>query len=324
MRRLLIAVLAFAPLTAHALSLAWPIDCKLGETCFIQNFVEHGSAQSPVDFACDGATFHGLTGTDIRIKSLAAMRAGVAVLAATDGVVLGTRDGVDDISIRDGGEASVKNRECGNGVNIQNADGYSTQYCHMRKGSVLVRTGQQVKTGDALGLVGMSGETEFPHLHINILKGGAHIDPFTSAPTSIACDAKLIGTAPQLWATPIAYQPTNLLNDGVVDSVPDRKAMLDTPVSQATLPTNAPAMLYWAELMNVRMGDVLTLSLTGPDGSSLAERSTTLPKNMAAYFHYIGKKNSSGNLAPGVYHARVALLRHGVAVIDHTRSVTVK
>ncbi len=312
------------PFTADALTLAWPIDCELGKTCFIQNFVEHGTATPAVDFACDGATFHGLTGTDIRIRSLAAMRAGVTVKAAADGTIIGTRDSVDDISIRDGGEVSVKGRECGNGVNMKTGDGYNIQYCHLQKGSVRVRTGQSVKIGDLLGLVGLSGETEFPHLHINVMKDGAHIDPFTSAPAAAACAATLPGTAPQLWSPPIAYQPTNLLNDGVTDHVPDRKAMLDTPEAKTSLPVNAPAMLYWVELMNVKAGDILTLSLTAPDGSTVAEHSTTLPKNMAAYFTYTGKKNASGNLAPGVYHSRVVLTRAGVSAIDTTSAATVR
>ena len=135
---------------------------------------------------------------------------------------------------------------------------------------------------------------------------------------------KLVGTAPQLWATPVAYQPTNLLNDGIVDHVPERAAMLDTPVTKTTLPTNAPALLYWAELMNVKAGDVVIFSMTDPHGSVFAERSITLPKKMAAYFNYVGKKNSSGYFTPGLYRIRMLVMRGMDTLVDVTREVTIQ
>jgi murein DD-endopeptidase MepM/ murein hydrolase activator NlpD len=43
---------------------------------------------------------------------------------------------------------------------------------HMGTGSVLVRPGQGVTTGQALGVIGNSGNTSEPHLHVHAERGG--------------------------------------------------------------------------------------------------------------------------------------------------------
>jgi murein DD-endopeptidase MepM/ murein hydrolase activator NlpD len=48
----------------------------------------------------------------------------------------------------------------------------------MKEGSVTVVTGEQVGRGDVLGQVGMSGRTQFPHVHISVRHSGAVVDPF--------------------------------------------------------------------------------------------------------------------------------------------------
>jgi murein DD-endopeptidase MepM/ murein hydrolase activator NlpD len=55
-------------------------------------------------------------------------------------------------------------------------------YMHMVEGSVLVRKGQSVSTGQPLGLVGQTGAASGPHLHFEIWQGawqqgGRPIDP---------------------------------------------------------------------------------------------------------------------------------------------------
>jgi hypothetical protein len=44
---------------------------------------------------------------------------------------------------------------------------------HLRQGSVLVRTGEEVAAGQPLARVGNSGHTSEPHLHIHAKRGGA-------------------------------------------------------------------------------------------------------------------------------------------------------
>src|SRR4051812_44563995 len=148
--------------------LSFPVACEIGVTCFVQNYVDHDSGSGAKDYRCGALTYDGHDGTDIRLPNLAAMRKGVAVVAAADGVVRARRDGMDDVSIRDAGASAVKGREAGNGVVIDHGNGWQTQYAHMRKGSILVKPRNRVSAGQALGLVGLSGDTEFPHLHFTV------------------------------------------------------------------------------------------------------------------------------------------------------------
>ena len=51
---------------------------------------------------------------------------------------------------------------------IDHGGGWRTQYCHMRQGSVRVRKGDRVRDRQRLGTIGLSGKTEFPHLHLSV------------------------------------------------------------------------------------------------------------------------------------------------------------
>ncbi len=56
----------------------------------------------------------------------------------------------------------------GNFVMIQSQDGYIVFLAHMQLGSVQVKEGDTVKIGQKIGLVGNSGNSTAPHLHINL------------------------------------------------------------------------------------------------------------------------------------------------------------
>ena len=66
----------------------------------------------------------------------------------------------------------------GNAVVITHADGFDTIYAHLRKGSVAVKKGDSVKRGQRIGSVGLSGLTEFPHLHFEVRFNRSVTDPF--------------------------------------------------------------------------------------------------------------------------------------------------
>lgn len=66
----------------------------------------------------------------------------------------------------------------GNQVVIEHADGHYSQYAHLS--SLSVSSGQQVGTGDEIGLVGSTGNSTGPHLHFEVRTGpdyGSDIDP---------------------------------------------------------------------------------------------------------------------------------------------------
>src|SRR5215468_2986431 len=100
----------------EAIELRLPIDCEIGVSCEIQNYVDLDPSSQARDYQCGSRTYNGHKGVDFRLPSLRAQRAGVNVLASAPGRVLGVRDGVPDISVRERGIGAVDNRECGNGV----------------------------------------------------------------------------------------------------------------------------------------------------------------------------------------------------------------
>lgn len=63
----------------------------------------------------------------------------------------------------------------GNVVEINHAEGFKTRYAHASQ--ILVRTGQTVKRGDVIAKVGNTGRSSGPHLHYEVIKAGAHLNP---------------------------------------------------------------------------------------------------------------------------------------------------
>lgn len=65
-------------------------------------------------------------------------------------------------------QAGRKFRDLGYTVTIKHANGVMTMYAHASK--VLVRSGQHVRTGDVVALIGSTGHSTGPHLHLNVAK----------------------------------------------------------------------------------------------------------------------------------------------------------
>lgn len=63
----------------------------------------------------------------------------------------------------------------GNHIVIRHGFGYETLYAHLSKYNV--RAGQRVKRGDIIGYVGSTGRSEAPHLHYEVHKNGAVVNP---------------------------------------------------------------------------------------------------------------------------------------------------
>ena len=201
----LLALLAFsspaAASNAETVSLDFPLDCIPNETCWIVKYVDLDPGNGRLDYRCGWLSSDGHKGVDIAIRDLGAMGDGVEVRAAA-GRVQGTRDGMEDVNVRtSGGVAALKGKECGNGLVLRHSGGWETQYCHLRKGSLRVHTGEKVKAGQHLGYAGMSGAAEFPHLHLSVRKGNKIADPFTGRilnkdDTEQSCNM----TATPLWS----------------------------------------------------------------------------------------------------------------------------
>lgn len=61
-------------------------------------------------------------------------------------------------------------------VEIRSADGFETGYYHT--GALFVTEGQQVSQGQIIATIGMTGVTTGPHVHWEVKKNGAFVNPF--------------------------------------------------------------------------------------------------------------------------------------------------
>jgi hypothetical protein len=315
-------VLLVAPAAASAQEqeprFAWPVACTLGQDCFIQNYVDTAPGPRFANFRCDRLGYNGDNGTDIRLRDLAAMRKGVDILAAADGTVAGIRDGEPDISIKERGADAVKGKEAGNGVTIDHGGGWHTRYAHMKQGSVRVKPGDTVKTGQPLGQVGLSGNTEFPHVEFSVFKGDTFFDPFTALPIGSGCEK----TGHPLWAADVPYIPTALLIAGFAAGPADWEAARRGDYADLKGGRNAPLVL-WAESFGVRGGDIQIVSITGPDGKPVHRDRTVLAESKNLWSVFSGRRAPPEGWTPGTYTGRYQLERNSILVVDTERKVEI-
>ncbi len=302
-----------APATAQ-ITLAQPIDCALGDTCFIQQYTDLDPGPNHTDFTCGALSYDGHKGTDFALPTLADLSPGVAVLAAASGTVMGARgDMLDHLQGTDDAP-DVTDRECGNGVVLGHDDGWETQYCHLARGSITVTTGDQVEVGDILGFVGLSGNTEFPHLHLSVRHNGTVIDPFSPAPRATCGPSDVT-----LWQDPPAYIPGGLLRTGLTGASPT----FDDVKSGAHLPplaSDAP-IIGWAFYFGSRQGDTLTLTITGPQGTV---HHTTYDQDQTAQgYKFTGRRTPPAGWPPGEYILETRLVRNGTTINSLRSTATI-
>ncbi len=300
-------------LRAEPPRLSPPLRCEPETGCFIQSYVDHDPGPGSSDFACGARTYDGHNGTDFRIRSL---RAQAEVLASADGVVKGARDGMQDVSVRVIGKSALGGRECGNGVVVEHGDGWSTQYCHMAQGSVTVKDGARVRRGDVLGRVGLSGNTEFPHVHLTVRQNGKVVDPFAYGRPPAACNAGVSLWTPEA-ASAFAYRSRILLARGFADG-PVTGEEIDTGTVEDRRPIPASAaVVAWVRLIGVEAGDAPKLVLTGPDGTVLSENKPEVQDRAKAQIHlFVGRKRPPEGWPPGTYAAALSVLRDGKTVSE--------
>lgn len=89
---------------------------------------------------------------------------GQKVIAPADGSVVVAEDGIDDNKV---GEVNTL-KNWGNTVIVKHAEGLYTKMCHLQKGSVSVKVGDNVQYGQVIGKVGNSGRSPYPHLHFQL------------------------------------------------------------------------------------------------------------------------------------------------------------
>ncbi len=99
---------------------------------------------------------------------------GKAVTAPADGIVEEVVDNVPDNII---GQVDIKNN-WGNTIIIKHTDSLYSKLSHLVPGSIPVKKGDSLTTGQVIGKCGNSGRSPYPHLHFQL-----QATPFIGSPT---------------------------------------------------------------------------------------------------------------------------------------------
>jgi Peptidase family M23 len=251
-----------------------PVACRLNEACWLVNHVDLDPGQGRKDYRCGTMTYDGHKGTDIGIVhgGLSELAGDTGVVAAAPGLVLGVRDGMRDEASSNPASAALTGRECGNGVVLSHGGGWTTQYCHLRQGSVTVRNGDRVATGQRLGTIGMSGFAAFPHLHFQVAQDGRVVDPFTG-PAALPTP-RCAASPDALWTAgareSLQYPAGSVVSAAWLASAPPNDPVAAPPKPLRVWPTQGPVHFY-AVFLGVSAGDTLNLEVTGEDGRTIAQ-----------------------------------------------------
>lgn len=316
------AAVSFAQTTAPPPKLALPVKCVPGVDCWVFNYVDMDTRKDKWrDFACGHLSYDRHRGVDFAVRDLAAMKQGVPVVAAAPGRVRAIRDGMDDVGFTKENRAEISKLGCGNAVVLEHDNDWETSYCHMRKGSVLVKRGQSVVRGEQLGLVGMSGLAEFPHLHLGVRYKGKIVDPFVGVERRQRCRP---GPAP-LWddetLARLPYQGAMLYNAGFASRRPFVSSVRAGTARQETLPANALKIFLFVDIRHTRRGDVMAFKIIGPGDKTLGTFERTIKQSLALNLQVVDV-SSEGTWPPGTYRGEIVLTRNSKRGVKRFKTTT--
>ena len=308
--------------------LGLPIDCPADIACTVQNYIDHDPGPGWRDHTCGALSYDGHRGIDFRVPTLIEMRRGVPVVAAAEGKVIIARDGQPDLMMQDTGPGKTVDQRNGNWVAIQHSGGWVTTYAHLRKGSVAVKEGERVERGRKLGLIGLSGNSDFPHVHFAVTHRNRLLDPFTGDEPTAACG----GAAGSLWSpaaqAQLAYRAGGLLSAGFLGSEPSHRAVMDGIEPPAVIAGDAPVLIFWTGTWGLLEGDRQILTILAPDGTVFATSERVLERNRATESRWIGKRLRQPRWPVGQYRGLYRLERRiggtAVTLFEVQREVEVR
>jgi len=317
-----------SPLSAsradERISLGLPVNCKLGHDCFVQQMPDVDRGDGTLDPLCGQVTYQGHTGWDFRLRSLNDIAQDVSVIAVADGTVSRVRDGVpDQIFDAANDRIRLRDKECGNGMVIDHQDGLSSQYCHLKKGSLSVRSGSQIRKGERIGSIGSSGVAEFPHVHLSIRQDGKLVDPLTGKALENEAHVcgDLSGSLLDAASREALVKPTVAIVDIGLSGAPPQLSDLVRTGGPPLATGRSNSTIAWLWAINVDAGSRFRIKMVGPGETALIDHTTTaLPRRKANYLAYVGRKVG---VKTGTYRLTVEITNGEKQIASKARSFTV-
>jgi len=260
-------------------SFRWPLRAARGysnpATSRVSYHVDHdpGYPNQLRDFNCGTRTYdrdngYSHQGTDISLATdswnlMAAEK--IEVVAAAAGTIVAKSDGNFDRNCAFGTSQW-------NAVYVQHDDGSVAWYGHMKNGSTTPNNvGERVAQGEYLGLVGSSGNSTGPHLHLEVYDSSQRlIDPFAGA-----CNAK---NSESWWESQPPYQVTQVMALTTASAAPafascGADGRLESPGSYSAKSAFRPGETLWlvSNARDVPLGARLTYVLRDPAGAIFSQ-----------------------------------------------------
>jgi len=256
----------------------WPFANQMYDGIYMQNYVDQDPAQGVFQDYMGGSIYgyRGHTGTDINLYNFRLVDKGIAVIAASAGVVTWTRYDQFDRN------KSAPIIGAANGISIRHLDGRTrTLYFHFRRNSIAVQIGDEVEAGQFLGYAASSGPSTFPHLHIEF-REFINGTEFIRDPWEGPCNQ-----LPTIWKEEEPYvgnQPSRFLDMGVSTQAVSggnlNNISLDLLKERLTQPAaigfDEASIVIWIQLQVVA-GDFYIIELVKPDGTVFGTQSRTSP-----------------------------------------------
>jgi hypothetical protein len=299
----------------QSFQLQFPVKCTINKDCWVLNYVDDDSTSNWHDYKNGRQTYDGHTGVDIAIKNITKMKQGVDVVAAEGGFVITTRDGVPDKNALAQDIDQLQNIGCGNRVAIKHSGGWITDYCHMKNGSIKVKKGDFVSAGQAIGQIGMSGLTEFPHMHMNLQQNNQFFDPFTGL------ERYTKGVKNPLWSSEtlqkLVYKPLVVYNVGVSDEIPTFLNIRQEKYKNNSLSFFSNMMIIWVDMFHVETGDTIDILVKTKSGTPFIKQHIVIDKSNAKKLLYVGKKKPTNGFAKGTYNVQISFKRPKANIDDN-------
>ena len=267
---------------------SWPLRSAAGRTDFdyhgISNFVDENPAfpNQLLDYFCGARTYdlasgYNHRGTDIFIWPFSWKKMDdedVVIVAGAPGTIIEKDDGNFDRSC-------AMNSNSWNAVYVQHADGSVAWYGHMKSGSLTVKpVGATVVAGEYLGVVGSSGSSTGPHLHLELYDASnALIDPWTGA-----CNSK---SKQITWGQQRAYRDSGVNALTIGTAAPNLPACPGAETSFATdFVAPASTVYFTMYLRDQVLGSPATMRVLRPDGTVFTSQTSGNATHDGSYWYW--------------------------------------
>lgn len=267
----------------------WPVPGNDADDWVINNYVDLDNGGGILDYQGGSKSYDGHRGIDIDSPTFREMDNNFPVLASAQGVVLALDESNFD-----------RNTSCAgnwNFVTVGHPNGYKTIYGHLKQNSVVVNVGDIVQPGDQLGVLGSSGCSTAPHLHLETHdENGNVIEPFQQG----------LWINPPVYNTPIGFMDATLYNQSITNV-----NMIKDPAPNVTLVEPGTTFGIGLSMAGGAAGDNVNMQIRNNSGGLVAQNTINWPGVLRHSYWWWNYNFSTSALGPHTLQIRVngALVR---------------